>query len=109
MTTVTPIAKDLGIKKNIFEQALDKAKAVISGERSDPTEQAKVEPATTQIKNNVKAEKPDAYVKPAQVTKAVGTVADTNTVKELWNNLDPKYQAINHVRKLVTNRKNQLK
>ena len=85
MTTVTPIAKDLGIKKNIFEQALDKAKAVISGERSDPTEQAKVEPATTQIKNNVKAEKPDAYVKPAQVTKAVGTVADTNTVKELWN------------------------
>ena len=29
-------------------------------------------------------------------------------VKELWNNLDPKYQAIKQVKKLVTNRKNQL-
>jgi hypothetical protein len=87
MTTVTPIAKDLGIKKNIFEQALDKAKAVISGERSDnAAEKAKVEPATTQIKNNIQAEKPDTYVKPAQANKAPAEKpADTNTVKELWN------------------------
>jgi hypothetical protein len=47
MTTVTPIAKHQGIKKTIFEQALDKAKAVISGERTEATEKAKVEPATT--------------------------------------------------------------
>ncbi|MBU6197946.1 MAG: hypothetical protein KGO93_10325, partial [Cyanobacteria bacterium REEB446] len=86
MTTVTPIAKDQGIKKNIFEQALDKAKAVISGEKTDVIERAKVEPATTQIKNNVKAEKPDAYVKPEQASKAPkDKAADSNTVKELWN------------------------
>jgi hypothetical protein len=86
MTTVTTIAKDLGIKKNIFEQALDKAKAVISGERSDPKEQAKVEPATAQITSNIKNEKPDAYVKPEQANKAPAEKpADPNTVKELWN------------------------
>ncbi|MBU6197939.1 MAG: hypothetical protein KGO93_10290 [Cyanobacteria bacterium REEB446] len=87
MTTVTPIAnKDQGIKKNIFEQALDKAKAVISGERTEATKKAKVEPATTQIKNNVKAEKPDAYVQPEQANKAnANKPADSNTVTELWN------------------------
>jgi hypothetical protein len=86
MTTVTPIAKDQGIKKNIFEQALDKAKAVISGERTEATEKAKVEPATTQIKSNIKAEKPDAYVTPEQASKApADKPADSNTVKELWN------------------------
>jgi len=86
MTTVTPIAKDQGIKKNIFEEALEKAKAVISGERTEATEKAKVEPATTQIKNNVKAAKPDAYVTPEQASKApADKPADSNTVKELWN------------------------
>ena len=81
MTTVTPIAKDQGIKKNIFEQAF---KAVISGQRTDPTEKAKAEPAMTQIKNNVKAAKPDAYVTPEQASKALADKpADSNTVKEL--------------------------
>ena len=86
MNTVTPIAKDQGIKKNIFEQALDKAKTVISGERTDATAKAKVEPATKQIKSNIKAEKPDAYIKPKQANQApADKPADTNTVKELWN------------------------
>jgi|LakMenEpi03Aug12_release.lakeMendotaPanAssembly.Ray.scaffolds.fasta_scaffold00001_129 hypothetical protein len=86
MTTVTPIAKDQGIKKNIFEQALDKAKTVITGERTDATAKAKVEPATTQIKSNIKAENPDAYIKPEQANQApADKPADTSTVKELWN------------------------
>jgi hypothetical protein len=86
MATVTPIAKDRGIQKNIFEQALEKAKTVITGERTTEPEKAKVEPATTQIKNNIQAEKPDTYVKPAQANKAPAEKpADTNTVKELWN------------------------
>ncbi|MEB3314860.1 MAG: hypothetical protein VKK32_01425, partial [Candidatus Melainabacteria bacterium] len=86
MTTVTPIAKDQGIKKNIFEQALDKAQAVISGERKDQTGKAKVKPATEQIQKNIKDEKPDAYVKPEKANKAPEQKpADTNTVKELWN------------------------
>ena len=86
MNTVTPIAKDQGIKKNIFEQALDKAKTVITGERTDATAKAKVEPATTQIKSNIKAENPDAYIKPEQANQApADKPADTSTVKELWN------------------------
>jgi hypothetical protein len=86
MNTVTPIAKDQGIKKNIFEQALDKAKAVISDEKTDEKEKAKVEPATQQIKSNIKAEKSDTYVTPGQANKAPKEKpADTNTVKELWN------------------------
>ena len=86
MTTVTPIAKDLGIKKNIFEQALNKAQAVISGERKDQTGKAKVKPATEQIQNNIKDEKPDAYVTPKQASKAPAyKPADSNTVTELWN------------------------
>lgn len=86
MTTVTPIARHQGIKKNIFEQALDKAKAVISGEKTDAIEKAKVEPATTQIKTNVEAAKPDAYVTPKQASETPkDKPADSNTVKELWN------------------------
>jgi hypothetical protein len=86
MNTVTPIAKDQGIKKNIFEQALDKAKAVISDEKTDEKEKAKVEPATQQIKSNIKAEKSDTYVTLGQANKAPKEKpADTNTVKELWN------------------------
>ena len=86
MTTVTPIAKDQGIKKNIFEQALNKAQAVISGERTGAAEKAKVEPATKQIKSNIEAEEPDAYVKPEQASKTPkDKPADSNTVKELWN------------------------
>ena len=83
MSAVTPIAQNRGIKKNIFEQALDKAKAAISGERGE-AEKAKVEPATTQIKNNVKDA--DAYVKLKEASKApTEKPADFNTVKELWN------------------------
>jgi hypothetical protein len=86
MNTVTPIARDQGIKKNIFEQALEKAKTVITGERTDATAKAKVEPAMTQIKSNIKAENPDAYIKPGQASKApTKKPADSNTVKELWN------------------------
>jgi hypothetical protein len=44
-----------------------------------------------------------------ELINSLNTCTDLGHVKELWNNLDPKYQAINHVRKLVTNRKNQLK
>jgi hypothetical protein len=44
-----------------------------------------------------------------ELINSLNTCTELGHVKELWNNLDPKYQAINHVRKLVTNRKNQLK
>ena len=86
MTTVTPIAKDQGIQKNIFEQALGIAKTAISNARTAAAEKAKVEPATAQITSNIKNEKPDAYVKPEQASKApADKPADSNTVKELWN------------------------
>lgn len=86
MNTVTPIAENHGIKKNIFAQALDKAKKVILGERTTEPEKAKVEPATTQINNNIQAAQPDAYIQPQEATKAPKEKpADTNTVKELWN------------------------
>ena len=85
MSAVTPIAQNRGIKKNIFEQALDKAKAAISGERGE-AEKAKVEPATAQITSNIKDEKSDAYVTPEQANRApADKPADSNTVKELWN------------------------
>ena len=86
MATVTPIVKDRGIQKNIFEQALEKAKTVITGERTTEPEKAKVEPAKKQITNNIQAEKPDAYIKPEKANQApTEKPADTNTVKELWN------------------------
>ena len=44
-----------------------------------------------------------------ELINSLNACTELGHVKELWNNLDPKYQAINHVRKLVTNRKNQLK
>ena len=61
--------------------------------------------------------KPNVVVEEITLTKdeetelinSLNTCTELGHVKELWNNLDPKYQAINHVRKLVTNRKNQLK
>lgn len=84
----TPIAQNSGIKKNIFEQALDKAKEVISSERkSSPAEEKKVEPAKTQIKNQIKTDKADAYVSPDKAVQkpSSGEAADENTVKKLWN------------------------
>jgi hypothetical protein len=61
--------------------------------------------------------KPNVVVEEITLTKdeetelinSLNACTELGHVKELWNNLDPKYQAINHVRKLVTNRKNQLK
>jgi len=44
-----------------------------------------------------------------ELINSLNTCTELGHVKELWNNLDVKYQGINHVRKLVTNRKNQLK
>jgi hypothetical protein len=44
-----------------------------------------------------------------ELINSLNACSELGHVKELWNNLDPKYQAINHVRKLITNRKNQLK
>jgi hypothetical protein len=44
-----------------------------------------------------------------ELINSLNACTELGHVKELWNNLDPKYQSINHVRKLVTNRKNQLK
>jgi hypothetical protein len=44
-----------------------------------------------------------------ELINSLNACTELGHVKELWNNLDPKYQAINHVRKLVTNCKNQLK
>jgi hypothetical protein len=43
-----------------------------------------------------------------ELINSLNTCTELGHVKELWNNLDSKYQAINHVKKLVTNRKNQL-
>jgi hypothetical protein len=44
-----------------------------------------------------------------ELINSLNICTELGHVKELWNNLDVKYQGINHVRKLVTNRKNQLK
>jgi hypothetical protein len=43
-----------------------------------------------------------------ELINSLNTCTELGHVKELWNNLDPKYQAIKQVKKLVTNRKNQL-
>jgi hypothetical protein len=67
-------------------------------------------------------DKPSAKTKPIDEVEEILLTKDEETelinslnacteighVKELWNNLDPKYQAIKQVKKLVTNRKNQL-
>lgn len=44
-----------------------------------------------------------------ELINSLGACTELGHVKELWNNLDPKYQAIKQVRNLVTTRKNQLK
>lgn len=44
-----------------------------------------------------------------ELINSLGSCTELGHVKELWNNLDPKYQAIKQVRNLVTTRKNQLK
>ena len=44
-----------------------------------------------------------------ELINSLGACTELGHVKELWNNLDQKYQAIKQVRNLVTNRKNQLK
>ena len=44
-----------------------------------------------------------------ELINSLGVCTELGHVKELWNNLDPKYQAIKQVRNLVTTRKNQLK
>jgi hypothetical protein len=43
-----------------------------------------------------------------ELINSLNACTELGHVKELWNNLDPKYQAIKQVKKLVTNRKNQL-
>lgn len=67
-------------------------------------------------------DKPSAKIKPIDKVEEILLTKDEETelinslnactelghVKELWNNLDPKYQAIKQVRKLVANRRNQL-
>jgi hypothetical protein len=67
-------------------------------------------------------DKPSAKTKPVDEVEEILLTKDEETelinslnactelghVKELWNNLDPKYQAIKQVKKLVTNRRNQL-
>ena len=67
-------------------------------------------------------DKPSAKTKPIDEVEEILLTKDEETelinelnactelghVKELWNNLDPKYQAIKQVKKLVTNRRNQL-
>ena len=44
-----------------------------------------------------------------ELINSLGACTELGHVKELWNNLDPKYQAIKQVRNLVNTRKNQLK
>ena len=44
-----------------------------------------------------------------ELINSLGACTELGHVKELWNNLDLKYQAIKQVRNLVTTRKNQLK
>lgn len=44
-----------------------------------------------------------------ELINSLGACTEYGHVKELWNNLDPKYQAIKQVRNLVNTRKNQLK
>ena len=61
--------------------------------------------------------KPNVVVEEITLTKdeetelinSLNTCTELGHVKELWNNLNVKYQAIKQVRNLVTNRKNQLK
>ena len=43
-----------------------------------------------------------------ELINSLNACTELGHVKELWNNLDPKYQAIKQVKKLVTNRRNQL-
>ena len=65
---------------------------------------------STEIKPNVVvAEISLTKDEETELINSLNACTELGHVKELWNNLDPKYQAINHVRKLVTNRKNQLK
>ena len=44
-----------------------------------------------------------------ELINSLGSCTELGHVKELWNNLDSKYQAIKQVRNLVNTRKNQLK
>ena len=44
-----------------------------------------------------------------ELINSLGACTELGHVKELWNNLDLKYQAIKQVRNLVNTRKNQLK
>ena len=65
---------------------------------------------STEIKPNVVVEEiilsDDERI---ELINSLGACTELGHVKELWNNLDPKYQAIKQVRNLVTTRKNQLK
>ena len=62
----------------------------------------------TEIKANVEVEEiilsDDERI---ELMNSLGACTELNHVKELWNNLDPKYQGIDQVKKLVKSRKNQ--